>query len=250
MREMNGRTAIVTGATDGIGRAVCIEFAKSGMNVVINYHTSGQKAYALEEELRGLGAQALAIKADVSDNHEVENMVARTLDTFKGVYCLVNNAGITEPEFVMETTVEKWERMLAINLTSAFLCSKAVLPYMIENKEGVILNISSICGRNGSLGAGVHYSAAKAGMLGLTKALAQHLAVHHIRVNAIAPAMIATRMITWRNDDQMKNVIDAIPLHRLGTAEEVAALAHYLVSDTSSFITGATVDINGGLYMD
>lgn len=251
MKERQNKTAIVTGATDGIGKAICLEFGKAGMNVVINCHSSRQKAIMLHEELSAMGVSTLVVEADVTSEYQVKQLVDKTLEKYGRIDILVNNAGITEPEFVMETTLEKWERMLSINLTSAFICSKSVIKHMIERQQGNILQMSSICGKNGGLGAGVHYSTAKAGMLGLTKGLASHLAPYNIRVNAITPAMIETRMITWRSEKQMEDVIcNAIPLRRLGTVEEVAALALYLVSDTSSFVTGATFDINGGLYMD
>lgn len=250
MASEDRKTAIVTGATDGIGKAVCLEFGKAGMNIVANYHSSREKAELLGNELKTLGIDFLLVQADVTKETEVQRLVDKAMGKYQAIDILVNNAGITEPEFVMETTLEKWERMLSINLTSAFICSKAVLEHMMERKQGNILNMSSICGKNGGLGAGVHYSAAKAGILGLTKGLASHLAPYNIRVNAITPAMIETRMISWRSKELMKDVIDAIPLKRLGTVEEVAALALYLVSEASSFVTGATVDINGGLYMD
>jgi 3-oxoacyl-[acyl-carrier protein] reductase len=250
MASENRKTAIITGAADGIGKAICLELGKAGMNIVANYHSSREKAEQLSKELTELGIDHLLVQADVTNEKEVQILVDKTLERYQFIDILVNNAGITQPEFVMETTLDKWERMISTNLTSAFICSKAVLTHMMERNQGSILNMSSICGKNGGLGAGVHYSAAKAGMLGLTKGMASHLAPYNIRVNAITPAMIETRMITWRSKELMKDVVDAIPLKRLGTVEEVAALALYLVSDVSSFVTGATVDINGGLYMD
>lgn len=250
MASENRKTAIVTGAADGIGKAICLELGKAGINIVANYHSSRKKAEQLGRDLTKLGIDHLLVQADVTKEDEVQILVDKTLERYQFLDILVNNAGITQPEFVMETTLDKWERMISTNLTSAFICSKAVLDHMMQRKQGNILNMSSICGKNGGLGAGVHYSAAKAGMLGLTKGMASHLAPYNIRVNAITPAMIETRMITWRSKELMKDVVDAIPLKRLGTVEEVAALALYLVSDVSSFVTGATVDINGGLYMD
>ena len=250
MASKNRKTAIVTGAADGIGKAICLELGKAGINIVANYHSSREKAEQLGRDLTELGVDHLLVQADVTKEEEVQILVDKTLERYQFIDILVNNAGITQPEFVMETTLDKWERMISTNLSSAFICSKAVLDHMMQRKQGNILNMSSICGKNGGLGAGVHYSAAKAGMLGLTKGMASHLAPFNIRVNAITPAMIETRMITWRSKELMKDVVEAIPLKRLGTVEEVAALALYLVSDVSSFVTGATVDINGGLYMD
>ncbi len=244
------RVALVTGAAHGLGAAIAERLAKDGLDIVVNYHSDKEAATEVARAVESAGRRALLSHADVASPSEVRTMVAETLDAFGRLDVLVNNAGITEPEPPTETTIEKWDRMMQVDLSSVFYCCKAVMDHMISRKFGIIINMSSVCGKNGGLGAGVHYSAAKGGILGLTRGLAHHLAQHGIRVNAVAPAMIKTRMIAWRTPQQMQSTIEKIPVGRLGTVEENAAAVSYLASDRSAYVTGATIDVNGGLYMD
>jgi len=247
--SLGGKVALVTGASRGIGRATAIALANEGADMVVHYHTNLKGAEEVRERINQLGRRALVVQADVRKTKGVRRMVQDTLKNFGHLDILVNNAGITQPERVFETTKFKWDNMIETNLTSVFICCKAVLRHMVERRSGHIINITSVCGKSGGLGAGVHYSAAKAGVIGLTKALANNLASYGIKVNAIAPAMIDTRMIRWRSAELMEETIKQIPLGRLGKPEEVAGVVVFLAS-SANYITGATIDINGGLYMD
>jgi 3-oxoacyl-[acyl-carrier protein] reductase len=248
--DLTGKVALVTGASRGIGQAAALAMAQCGADVCVHYGTYAAGAEEVRRAILDCGRRAISVQGDVTKSADVERLVAETLHAFGQIDVLVNNAGITEPEPVFQTTKEKWDRMIEVNLTSVFLCCKAVLGHMVERREGCIINISSVCGKNGELGAGVHYCAAKAGVLGLTKALADQLGPYGIRVNAIAPAMIETRMIKWRPRDLMQATINKIPSGRLGTVEEMGALIAFLASSDAGFVSGSTVDINGGLYMD
>lgn len=248
--DLNGKVALVTGASRGIGQAAALALAQSGADVAVHYGTYQEGADAVRQSILERGRRAISLQADVCKVEAVERLVAETLKAFGQIDILVNNAGITEPEPVFKTTKPKWDRMIEVNLTSVFLCCKAVLDHMVRRRQGSIINVSSVCGKNGELGAGVHYCAAKAGMIGLTKALADQLGPFGIRVNAIAPAMIETRMIKWRPKELMQATIDKIPLGRLGTVEETAALIVFLASSDANSISGSAIDINGGLYID
>ncbi len=248
--DLTGKVALVTGASRGIGEATALAMAELGADICVNYATHAPGAEEVARSVRKMGRRAISIQADVARAEDVTRLVEETLREFGQIDILVNNAGITQPEPVFQTSKEKWDRMIAVNLTSAFLCCKAVLDHMVSRRQGSIVNVSSICGKTGELGAGVHYCAAKAGLLGLTKALADQLGPYGIRVNAIAPAMIETRMIKWRPRELMQATIEKIPLNRLGTVQETAALIAYLASDDAGFITGSVVDLNGGMFLD
>lgn len=247
--NLNKKVAIVTGASRGIGKATALNLANEGANIIIQYYTNFKGAQEVKEKIEQLGCQAIVVQADIRKSKDINRMIKFTIEKFKRIDILVNNAGITEPEPIFKTTKVKWDNMIKTNLTSVFLCCKAVIKYMKKQKEGSIINLSSVCGENGGLGAGVHYCAAKAGVIGLTKSLANQLAPYGIRVNAIAPAMINTDMINWRPAKLMESTIQQIPLKRLGKPEELASVVTFLASPKSGYITGATIDVNGGLYM-
>jgi len=247
--NLNKKVAIVTGASRGIGKATALNLANEGANIIIQYYTNFKGAQEVKEKIEQLGCQAIVVQADIRKSKDINRMIKFTIEKFKRIDILVNNAGITEPEPVFKTTKVKWDNMIKTNLTSVFLCCKAVIKYMKKQKEGSIINLSSVCGENGGLGAGVHYCAAKAGVIGLTKSLANQLAPYGIRVNAIAPAMINTDMINWRPAKLMESTIQQIPLKRLGKPEELASVVTFLASPKSGYTTGATIDVNGGLYM-
>jgi len=244
------KIVLVTGSSKGIGKSTALYFAKHGADVVVHYNSNFRGSQEIKKQILDEGRKCISIQADLRNIKQVEAMFHEIIKKFGRIDILVNNAGITEPEKYSETTIEKWKDMIDINLTSSFLCSQLAIPYFISEKTGCIVNVTSLCGKNGGLGAGIHYCASKAGMIGLTKAYANQLAQYNIRVNAVAPAMIDTEMIQWRSDDLMKEVIENIPLRRLGKPEEVAATIAFLSSERASFITGVTIDINGGMYMD
>ncbi|MDN5302119.1 MAG: 3-oxoacyl-[acyl-carrier protein] reductase [Thermoanaerobacteraceae bacterium] len=247
---LQGKVALITGASKGIGKDIALLMAELGAKVVINYSKNQDTAKQVKNEIEKNGGEAIMFKADVSRSCEVKDMVETTIREFGKVDILVNNAGITDPRFFLELTEEDWDRMMDIHLKGCFNCCRYVVPHMIENNYGKIINMSSGVAKSGSIGAGAHYCAAKAGIIGFTKALAVQLAKYNITVNSIAPAMIDTEMIRWRPKELMEQHIELIPMKRIGTCREVSEAAAFLASDFAGFITGATIDINGGLYMD
>ncbi|MDH7500897.1 MAG: 3-oxoacyl-ACP reductase family protein [candidate division NC10 bacterium] len=247
--RLAGKKAIVTGGGRGIGRAIAIAFAREGADVLINYLSRDSDAQETSRQVQALGRSALLFKGDVSDSAQVKAMVDLALREWGRIDILVNNAGITHIATPFETTEEDWDRVLRINLKGAFLCCKAVLDTMVKQGGGRIINISSVVGKSGGI-AGLTYAASKAGLIGLTKSLATHLAPHNILVNAIAPALIDTEMLRWRTEEQWKETIASTPLKRLGDPMDMAESAVFLASNGGNYITGATIDVNGGLYMD
>jgi len=240
--ELVGKIALVTGASRGIGRAIALALAKAGADVAVNCHTQEAQARAVCSELEQLGRRAVAVRANVAAAGEVAQMVEAVQRHLGGIDILVNNAGISRPQPLDEITEQDWDELLAVNLKSMFLVTQAVLPGMRARRWGRIINLSSVAAQLGGV-VGPHYAASKAGVLGLTHSYATLLAQEGITVNAIAPALIATEMVT-RNP---KARPDLIPVGRLGTAEEVAEAAVMLASN--GYITGQTINVNGGWYM-
>ena len=198
-----------------------------------------------------MGERSLAIKLDVSDEENVNSLVKQTINQFNRIDVLINNAGITQPIKVLDTSLKEWERIIKVNLTGTFLCSKAVLTYMIENRYGRIVNMSSVSGkRGGGVFGGAHYSAAKAGILGFSKALAREVAEYGITVNSIAPGIVDTDIRGKTSPEVDKEIIKSIPVQRFGKVEEIADVALFLASPGSAYITGEEIDINGGSHMD
>jgi len=246
--RLAGKKAIVTGASRGLGRAIALAFAREGADVLVNYVSREAPAREVAAAIEGLGRRALLCRADVTDAAEIRRMVETAEAAFGRVDVLVNNAGITLPKGPLETSEAEWERVIRTNLTGVFLCSQAVLQGMIARGGGRIINLASTAGQTGSL-SGPAYCAAKAGVEGLTKSLARSMARHHILVNAIAPALIDTEILYWRTPEQWKETLASIPLGRLGSPDDLAEVAVFLASDGGNFITGATIDVNGGLHM-
>ena len=241
-------TVIVTGASRGIGKACALAFGKSGANVIINYTRSKEKAEELCEDISKLGGRALPFCADVADRKAVDEMIAFAHSNFGSINTLVNNAGIAEQIMFCDITEEKWDRMFAVDVKGVYNCIQAALPDMIHNKSGRIINISSMWGITGA-SCEVHYSAAKAAVIGMTKALAKELGPSGITVNAIAPGVISTEMNGNISEEIMSELKEETPIGRIGTPEDIAETALFLASPKASFITGEVISVNGGFVI-
>ena len=248
-KQFEGKTAIVTGGTRGIGRAIVLELANRGSNVAFNYSKSGDEAEKLKAEIEALGGKAIAAQCDVSKTEAAADFVSQVKDAFGTVDYLVNNAGITRDQLVLRMKEEDWDSVIDTNLKGAWNFSKAVLRPMMRNENGgSILNISSISGVVGMLGQS-NYSASKAGMIGLTKALAKEVASRKISVNALAPGMVDTDIVTKMNPEYREKILAQIPLGRFATVDEIAQIACFLLSDAARYITGQVIQADGGLAM-
>lgn len=241
--RLRERVAIVTGGARGIGRAIGETFAAEGAHVVLADVDESVHETAREKNGRG-------ILADVTDENAVRTLVEATMDAFGRIDILVNNAGICPLTPFQKITRAEWDRVLAVNLTGAFLCSQAIVPHMQRAQYGRIVNISSVAGKMGGVTVGAHYAASKAGLLGLTKSLARIYAPFGITVNAIAPVTAETEMTRGWSRDVMEKMIQSIPLGRLAQANDIAAAALFLASDEAGFITGEVLNVNGGFLMD
>lgn len=242
--------AIVTGGAQGIGLAIVRGLAAEGMRVVIS-DIDGNKARNAAAEILTGGNEAIAIAADVSSEQEIEQLIAHTMEVYGRIDILVNNAGIVQTSQVTDITVNEWERVMRINATGVFLCCRAVLPIMIAQCSGKILNIASVAGkRGGGLLGNSCYAASKGAVIAFTKSIAREAARYGITVNALSPALTDTDMTSGLPDEKRQAIIGQIPLKRAARAEEVAAAACFLVSDKASFIVGEIMDVDGGLMMD
>lgn len=248
-QEQRRKTVIVTGAARGIGRQTAKLFALHGYNVVINYHTAREKAEDLARRLERRGLSACAFQADVSKRSEVDAMVDFCLERYGSVDVLVNNAGISQSMLFTDITEEQWDRMFAVNLKGSFNCAQAVVnKYMLGQKKGRIINVASIWGIAGAA-CEVHYSAAKAGVIGFTKALAQELGPSQIQVNCVAPGVIKTDMLAEYTEEELGTLAQDTPLMRLGTPADVAEVILFLASEKASFMTGQVLSPNGGFLI-
>lgn len=236
------KTVIVTGGSRGIGAAIVKELARD-YNVVLNYNKSEEAAKQIQEELKEKGINIEIFKADVSKREEVKALVQFAIDKFNNIDVLINNAGIAQEKTFMDITDEDWERMMQVNLNSVFYCTQEVLENMIHNKSGCIINISSIWGITGG-SCEVHYSVAKAGIDGMTKALAKELAPSNIRINSIAPGIIATDMCMDYTEEEVQEINNQIPLGKFGEGIDIAKCAKWLIED--NYTTGQVISPNGG----
>lgn len=242
------KTVIVTGASKGIGAATAILFARKGYNVVINYNNSYQSAKLLTSSLSEQGYSVMSFKANVTNKLEVELMIKEAIYKFGSVDVIVNNAGVSATGLITETDDFDVDRIFDINLKGVYNCCKAVTPAMVNQKHGRIINISSMWGEVGA-SCEVAYSAAKAGVIGLTKALAKELAPSGITVNAVAPGLIETAMNSNISVEDLNSFVEDIPIGRMGSADEVAAAIFFLASDDAEYITGQVLGVNGGYVM-
>ena len=242
------KTVLITGASRGIGAATAYCFAKEGYNVVVNYNKSREKAEKLVSELTNQGFSAACIQADVSDGKQVNAMVDKINSRFGGVDVLVNNAAVAQIKLFSDITPDDWDNIFNVNVKGMFNCTKAVLPYMIHQKHGKIVNISSIWGITGA-SCEVHYSASKAAVIGLTKALAKELGPSGIQVNCVAPGVVNTDMNAELSKEDIEQIADETPLGVIGNASDIANTVCFLASDKADFITGQVISPNGGLVI-
>ncbi|WP_453997007.1 3-oxoacyl-[acyl-carrier-protein] reductase [Bacillus nitroreducens] len=245
---INGKVALVTGASRGIGRTIALELAKAGAKVAVNYSGSEQKANEVVDEIKALGQEAIAIQANVSDADSVQNMVKEVISTFGSLDILVNNAGITRDNLLMRMKEDEWDDVININLKGVFLCTKAVTRQMMKQRSGKIINIASIVGVSGNPGQ-ANYVAAKAGVIGLTKTAAKELASRNITVNAVAPGFITTDMTEQLPEDVKNEMLKLIPLARFGETTDISGVVLFLASDNSNYMTGQTLHVDGGMVM-
>ena len=246
MKLLNGKTAIITGAGRGIGKAIAQVFAEQGANLALTDIVIPEEAETFAEELKKLGIRAKFYKSDVSNFEDCQSTVDNILKDFETVDILVNNAGITRDTLLMRMSEEQWDSVINVNLKSAFNMTKAVQKIMLKKRKGSIINMSSVVGVSGNAGQ-ANYSASKAGMIGFTKSIAKELGARKIRCNAIAPGFIETEMTAKLTEDMKKEWLKFIPLKRAGTPEDVANLAVFLGSDMSSYISGQVITVCGAM---
>ncbi|PRR81144.1 3-oxoacyl-[acyl-carrier-protein] reductase [Clostridium vincentii] len=245
---LKGKCAIVTGAAKGIGKAVALKLASLGANIVLNYRSSEDKAIELETELKELGVEVLRVKGDISKLADVENLINQAKEKFGHIDIMVNNAGITKDNLLLRMKEEDFDSVIDVNLKGVFNCLKTITPIMVKQRFGKIVNLSSVVGIVGNAGQ-VNYAASKAGVIGMTKSLAKEIGARGITVNAVAPGFIQTAMTDSLGDKFKEEAKKGIPLRRLGTPEDVAEVVAFLSSDSSNYITGQVINVDGGMVM-
>jgi len=248
MFDLTGKVALVTGGSRGIGRAICLALAGQGASVAVNYASSAQAAADVVQAIAGCGGRAVAVQGDVAQGDDARRLVAETVAAFEAIHILVNNAGLTQDELLLRMSEEQWDRVMAVDLRGAFLCTKAALRPMIRQRWGRIINIASVAGIVGNPGQ-ANYAAAKAGLIGFTKAVAKEVASRNVTANAIAPGLVRTAMTQDLTEAQQQAVVGMVPLGRWATPEEIAPAAVFLASEESGYITGSVLTVDGGLVM-
>lgn len=242
------KIALVTGASRGIGAATALRLAQEGCDLAVHYRSDSAAAEAVVERIKKMGQRAVALQADLGAPEEAKRLVEQVARGLGGLNILVNNAGYSQHAEVEKLKLEDWERMLRVTLTAAFVCAQATIPYMKEASWGRIVNVASLRAMTGS-GHGVHYAAAKSGIIGLTKSLALELAKHNITVNGVSPGYTKTEMTRAALEKHGAVIAAQIPLGRAAEPEEIAAVIAFLASDDASYVTGETINVNGGIYM-
>lgn len=246
MGLLNGKVALVTGGSRGIGESIVMHFAKEGADIAFTYVSSEEKANLVADAARALGVKVVAIKSDASDYTQAENLINDVVNQFGKIDILINNAGITKDTLMLRMSEEQWDQVIQVNLKSVFNLTKHALKPMMKQKSGSIINMSSVVGVFGNAGQ-ANYAASKAGIIGFTKSIAKEVGSRNIRCNAIAPGFIETDMTHDLTDEQKKAYTDNIPLKRLGTGEDVAQACVYLGSDMSQYVNGQVLSVCGGL---
>ena len=246
MKLLEGKVAIITGASRGIGSGIAKVFAQNGANVAFTYSSSVESALALEDELNALGIKSKGYKSNAADFNEAQKLVDDVMADFGNIDILINNAGVTKDNLLMRMSEEDFDAVMNINLKSVFNMTKAVQKIMLKNRKGAIVNMSSVVGVKGNAGQ-ANYAASKAGMIGFTKSIALELGSRNIRCNAIAPGFIETEMTAKLNEDVVKGWRESIPLKRGGTPEDVANVCVFLSSDLSAYVTGQVINVCGGM---
>lgn len=246
MKLLQDKVALITGASKGIGRGIALQFAQQGANVAFTYLSSVAQGEALVAELEAYGIKAKGYQSDASDNKQAEDLINAVAADFGRIDVLINNAGITKDNLLMRMTEEQWDEVIRINLKSIFNTTKAITKVMMKQRSGSIINITSVVGVKGNAGQ-ANYAASKAGMIGFTKSVALELGSRGVRCNAIAPGFIETEMTGKLNEDVVKGWLNTIPLRRAGTPDDVANACVFFASDLSSYITGQTLSVCGGM---
>ncbi|HDA1708934.1 TPA: 3-oxoacyl-[acyl-carrier-protein] reductase [Staphylococcus aureus] len=242
------KSALVTGASRGIGRSIALQLAEEGYNVAVNYAGSKEKAEAVVEEIKAKGVDCFAIQANVADADEVKAMIKEVVSQFGSLDVLVNNAGITRDNLLMRMKEQEWDDVIDTNLKGVFNCIQKATPQMLRQRSGAIINLSSVVGAVGNPGQ-ANYVATKAGVIGLTKSAARELASRGITVNAVAPGFIVSDMTDALSDELKEQMLTQIPLARFGQDTDIANTVAFLASDKAKYITGQTIHVNGGMYM-
>lgn len=248
MINLTGKTAIVTGGSRGIGKAIALKLASLGANIVVNYTSSPEKAEEVVKAVNEMGREAIALRANVSNSEDVDNFIKEVEKRFSTIDILVNNAGITRDGLLMKMKEQDWDDVITINLKGTFNCTKAVIRKMMKQKSGKIVNIASVIGKMGNAGQ-ANYAASKAGIIGFTKSMAKELGSRNINVNAVAPGFIQTDMTDVLSEEVKNMLLANIPMKELGNPEDVANLVAFLCSEEARYITGQVINVDGGMLM-
>ena len=244
--DLSGRVALVTGASRGIGAAIALSLAQAGAKVGVNYYSSREAANSVVDDIVSKGGEALVVEGDVSQESSAEAAVKQVLNHWDGLDILVNNAGINRDRLLLRMSALDWDQVLGVNLRGAFLCTKYAMPRMIKQRRGRVVNISSVVGVSGNPGQ-ANYAAAKAGLIGFTKAMAREVASRNVTVNAVAPGFVTTGMVEELSEDTRRQILGRIPMGRFGTAQDVAEAVLFLCGEGAGYITGQVLTIDGGL---
>ena len=244
--NLDGKTALVTGASRGIGEVIALRLARAGAKVAVNYHTGEGPASRVVDAIAASGGEGFAVGADVSQEDQVRSMVESVLQRWSKLDILVNNAGITRDKLLMRMSAEEWDAVISVNLRGAYLCTRSVLTHMIRQRAGRVVNMSSVVGLSGNPGQ-ANYAASKAGLIGFTKAMAREVASRNITVNAVAPGYITTMMVDQLPEEVQTTILSRIPMGRFGTPEDVAEVVTFLCTDAAGYVTGQVIGIDGGL---